>query len=139
MLVDPKALQHILQAAGYKYPKSAEDRQFLRMVTGEGLAWAHGMHTLVLFISLTHEPRIAGEDHSRQRKIMNPAFSSTQLKTFIPLFHFRASQVSLYDYPISSQVSHRVKVGTEVGELDRRRCVQRACPQCRKLALAYDA
>ena len=44
MLVDPKALQHILQAAGYKYPKSAEDRQFLRMVTGEGLAWAHGMY-----------------------------------------------------------------------------------------------
>lgn len=89
MLVDPKALQHILQAAGYKYPKSAEDRQFLRMVTGEGLAWAHG------------------EDHSRQRKIMNPAFSSTQLKTFLPLFHFRASQlVQKWESLIAGDVSN---------------------------------
>ena len=42
MLADPKGLQHILQGSAYSYPKSGEDRQFLRLVTGDGLAWVHG-------------------------------------------------------------------------------------------------
>ena len=42
MLADPKGLQHILQGSAYNYPKSGEDRQFLRLMTGDGLAWVHG-------------------------------------------------------------------------------------------------
>ena len=42
MVADPKGIQHILQGAGYNYPKSEEDRQLLRMVSGDGLAWVNG-------------------------------------------------------------------------------------------------
>lgn len=75
MVADPKGIQHILQGSGYNYLKSAEDRQILRMVAGEGLVWVHG------------------EDHRRHRKVMNPAFSAPQLKAFLPLFHSRAEKL----------------------------------------------
>ncbi|ETW76268.1 hypothetical protein HETIRDRAFT_461179 [Heterobasidion irregulare TC 32-1] len=75
MLADPKGLQHILQGSAYNYPKSGEDRQFLRLITGDGLAWVHG------------------ETHRRQRKIMNPAFTAPQLRAFLPLFHKRAAKM----------------------------------------------
>lgn len=75
MVADPKGIQHILQGAGYNYPKSEEDRQLLRMVSGDGLAWVHG------------------DAHRRQRKVMNPAFSAAQLRDFLPLFHKRAAKL----------------------------------------------
>ena len=40
MLADPKALQHILQ--GYNYPKRADFRQSIRLVTGTGLVYVEG-------------------------------------------------------------------------------------------------
>ncbi|ETW75471.1 cytochrome P450 monooxygenase 98 [Heterobasidion irregulare TC 32-1] len=81
MVADPKGIQHILQGAGYNYLKSEEDRQLLRMVSGDGLAWVHG--------------RLAGDAHRRQRKVMNPAFSAAQLRDFLPLFHKRAAKARL--------------------------------------------
>ncbi|KZV76320.1 cytochrome P450 [Peniophora sp. CONT] len=68
MLADPKALQYVLQTSGYRYPKSAPNRGELRMAFGTGIVWADG------------------DQHHRQRKIMNPAFSVPQLKSFLPLF-----------------------------------------------------
>lgn len=59
MVADPKGIQHILQGAGYNYPKSEEDRQLLRMVSGDGLAWVHGDAKLPTFIfSLSTHPRM---------------------------------------------------------------------------------
>ncbi|KDQ63627.1 hypothetical protein JAAARDRAFT_385142 [Jaapia argillacea MUCL 33604] len=68
MTVDPKALQHVFQVGGYNYPKPAAIRQTIRMLMGRGIVWA------------------AGDDHFRQRKIMNPAFQPAQLRSFLPVF-----------------------------------------------------
>ncbi|VDB99464.1 unnamed protein product [Peniophora sp. CBMAI 1063] len=67
-LADPKALQYVLQTSGYRYPKRASSRGEIRMFLGDGIIWAHG------------------EQHRRHRKIMNPAFSLPQLKSFLPVF-----------------------------------------------------
>ena len=40
MLADPKALQHILK--GYDYPKRADFRQSIRLLTGLGLGYVDG-------------------------------------------------------------------------------------------------
>ncbi|VDC07113.1 unnamed protein product [Peniophora sp. CBMAI 1063] len=68
MLADPKALHYVLQTSGYRYPRRQDARAEIRMMFGEGLVWAHG------------------DQHRRQRNIMKPAFSSPQLKSFVPLF-----------------------------------------------------
>ncbi|KIJ49094.1 hypothetical protein M422DRAFT_28101 [Sphaerobolus stellatus SS14] len=65
---DPKALQYILNTAGYHYPKPSENRVSIDMFLGRGLLWSEG------------------SQHARQRKIMNPAFSFTALRGFLPLF-----------------------------------------------------
>ncbi|THG97108.1 hypothetical protein EW026_g4830 [Hermanssonia centrifuga] len=68
MVSDPKALQHMLHKSGYNYPKNVETTVGVRLVSGKGILWASG-HT-----------------HQRQRKIMSPAFTAPQLKSFLPLF-----------------------------------------------------
>ena len=35
----------------------------------------------------------ADQDHARMRKIMNPAFAASQLKSFLPLFQDHARKV----------------------------------------------
>ncbi|KAL6303953.1 cytochrome P450 [Sparassis latifolia] len=62
VVADPKAIQHITYKAGYNYPKSLISRYISRQVAGDG------------------------QDHPRHRKIMNPAFTAGQLRTFMPLF-----------------------------------------------------
>ncbi|THU88028.1 cytochrome P450, partial [Dendrothele bispora CBS 962.96] len=65
---DPKALQHILHGSSYHYPKTKELRNLARRMFGRSMAWAEG------------------ETHQRHRKALNPAFSASQLKTFLSLF-----------------------------------------------------
>jgi cytochrome P450 len=67
-LADPKALQYVLQTSGYRFPKLHMVRATIRMLLGEGIAYVHG------------------DQHKRHRKIMSPAFSAPQLKSFLPLF-----------------------------------------------------
>ncbi|KZV64465.1 cytochrome P450 [Peniophora sp. CONT] len=74
-LADPKALQYVLQTSGYRFPKSPDTRASVRMILGEGIAWVHG------------------DQHQRHRKIMNPAFSVPQLKSFMPLFLRHANKL----------------------------------------------
>lgn len=40
MVADPKAIQHIM--SGYNYPKRADFRQTIRLLTGTGLLHAEG-------------------------------------------------------------------------------------------------
>ncbi|THU87170.1 PAH-inducible cytochrome P450 monooxygenase PC-PAH 1 [Dendrothele bispora CBS 962.96] len=67
-LADPKGLQHVLQTSNYHYPKSRDARNVLRRALGNGLA------------------TVDGDTHQRHRKALNPAFSASQLRTFLSLF-----------------------------------------------------
>ncbi|KAF8589322.1 cytochrome P450 [Ramaria rubella] len=71
---DPKALQYILNTAGYNFPKTDDMRASIALTAGKGITWAEGLQ------------------HSRQRKIMNPAFSYTSLRIFLPLFRHTAQK-----------------------------------------------
>ncbi|KAM5532813.1 hypothetical protein V8D89_013532 [Ganoderma adspersum] len=75
MVADPKALQHIFHKSGYHFPKSAVARQITREIAGEGILYA------------------MDRDHARIRKIMNPAFTAGQLKSFLPLFRSSAQKL----------------------------------------------
>ncbi|KZV60942.1 cytochrome P450 [Peniophora sp. CONT] len=75
-IADPKALQHVLQTSGYRYPKTAEYRGNVRMVMGDGLVWAHAAQ------------------HQRQRKVMNQSFTVAQLQSFLPLFLRHSSKLA---------------------------------------------
>ncbi|KAK0193545.1 cytochrome P450 [Armillaria mellea] len=67
-IADPEALQYITQVAGYRYPKTADFEFNLNILVGLGIVTA------------------AGSVHQRHRKVMNPAFSVRQLRTFLSLF-----------------------------------------------------
>ncbi|SGY17567.1 BQ5605_C015g07821 [Microbotryum silenes-dioicae] len=67
-LTDPVALSHILVQNGYRYPKPNEVRGDLSRILGKGLLFAEG------------------DDHRRQKRIMNPAFSPSTLRDLLPTF-----------------------------------------------------
>ncbi|THV07086.1 cytochrome P450 [Dendrothele bispora CBS 962.96] len=67
-LADPKGLQHVLQTSSYHYPKTKDTQNLLRRAFGHGII------------------AVDGNTHQRQRKALNPAFSASQLKTFLSLF-----------------------------------------------------
>ncbi|KIJ48680.1 hypothetical protein M422DRAFT_247541 [Sphaerobolus stellatus SS14] len=71
-LVDPKGLQHILNASGYNYRKAPDYRILIELTAGRGVTWAEGAQ------------------HSRHRKVMNPAFSFSALRVFVPIFRTTA-------------------------------------------------
>ncbi|KAJ3900674.1 cytochrome P450 [Lentinula edodes] len=68
MISDPKALQRVFQTSGYRWRKTPQRREFSRLTSGKGLAWADG------------------DVHKRQRKIMLPGFSAPEAKNFFPFF-----------------------------------------------------
>ncbi|KIP07386.1 hypothetical protein PHLGIDRAFT_19184 [Phlebiopsis gigantea 11061_1 CR5-6] len=69
MTADPKALQHVMHKSGYNYAKTTQAQVNIMNITGRSILWAP-----------------TGDVHSRHRKIMNPAFSAPQLRSFLPLF-----------------------------------------------------
>ncbi|KIO26748.1 hypothetical protein M407DRAFT_74044 [Tulasnella calospora MUT 4182] len=71
---DPKAVAHILNHA-YDFPKSPDTRKFLAKMFGEGLLFAEG------------------GDHKRQRKILNPCFSSAHIRELTPVFYDKAYEL----------------------------------------------
>ncbi|KAG2744032.1 cytochrome P450 [Suillus brevipes Sb2] len=73
---DPRALQYIFHTSGYRFSKRTLAVEILRLFTGESILTADA------------------NDHQRHRKIMNPAFGSAQLRTFLPLFRRSAAQLS---------------------------------------------
>ncbi|KAH7911357.1 cytochrome P450 [Hygrophoropsis aurantiaca] len=75
-IADPKALQYVLQTSGYHYPKNVAENFMNKLMMGRGLVSA------------------IGEDHRRQKKVMNPVFTSAQLKSFVPLFRDTAVKMS---------------------------------------------
>lgn len=77
LISDPRALQHIFHKSMYKYKKSAESEQASYKLFGPGVATVHGFA------------------HQRQRKILNPAFSATQIKPLVPVFQKIINSLSI--------------------------------------------
>ncbi|EGO24688.1 hypothetical protein SERLADRAFT_356230 [Serpula lacrymans var. lacrymans S7.9] len=75
-ITDPKALQYIFHTSGYRFPKTKAIDQFTKTFTGRGMV------------------AVEGDVHQRQRKILSPAFSAGQLRTFLPIFRQLASRLS---------------------------------------------
>ncbi|GAA6058942.1 hypothetical protein JCM10212_002894 [Sporobolomyces blumeae] len=68
VLFDPTALNHVLLSKCYSYPKPEEVRGDLEMILGRGVLFAEG------------------EDHRRQRRILQPAFSPARIRELTPTF-----------------------------------------------------
>ncbi|KAJ8474242.1 hypothetical protein ONZ51_g7351 [Trametes cubensis] len=75
-ICDPKALQYIFHKSGYHFTKGPFGRQTAREIAGPGILYAQD------------------QDHARIRKIMNPAFTSAQLRSFLPLFRGSAQKLA---------------------------------------------
>ncbi|KAI0293607.1 hypothetical protein BC826DRAFT_1015123 [Russula brevipes] len=73
--LDPKAVQHVLHKPGYHYDKAAPRAHFNELVVGKGLV------------------SVGGQTHQRQRKVINPAFDTPQLRSFLSLFYKTASKL----------------------------------------------
>ncbi|KAK0210025.1 cytochrome P450 [Desarmillaria ectypa] len=74
VISDPKALQYVFHTSGYRYPKSPEEDRFTNIMLGPGVG------------------TVSGEIHQRQRKILGPAFSTSQLRQFLVVFQSGASK-----------------------------------------------
>ncbi|KAF8910713.1 cytochrome P450 [Mucidula mucida] len=75
LVSDPKALQYILEASGYRFPKSLDTTRQLAAFFGYGLVAA------------------IDQDHQRQRKILNFAFSAVHLQSYLDVFHTTGSKL----------------------------------------------
>ncbi|KAK0219095.1 cytochrome P450 [Armillaria fumosa] len=75
MTSDPKAIQHILRTSGYRYPKTKDVVHLWDMVVGRGLV------------------AVTGSVHQRQRKILSPAFSASQLKEYMGVFRATGTKI----------------------------------------------
>ena len=64
-----------------------------KVVAGNGIVGAQGLFSLTQFSIAIHWHYCTGQAHHRQRKIMSPAFSTSQVQSFLPLFHKAASKV----------------------------------------------
>lgn len=49
MLADPKALHHVLQVSGYRYPKLAAANQSIVLLMGTGIIAAAGEETYLKY------------------------------------------------------------------------------------------
>ncbi|KAJ7489394.1 cytochrome P450 [Mycena latifolia] len=68
VFTDPKAIIHFFNKETYGYVGLPHAKRFLEKLQGKGLFWAEG------------------DDHKRQRKALNPAFSNVTIKNFTPIF-----------------------------------------------------
>lgn len=92
MLSDPAAIHHVMHTQGYGYPKTRESKTFTGLAFGRGVSWAGGM-LFVHSCTNSHNSPTQGETHMRHRKIMNPAFTAQNLRTYYPVFRRVAAQV----------------------------------------------
>ncbi|KAK0185977.1 cytochrome P450 [Armillaria mellea] len=87
MLSDPKALKYVLQS-GYGFPKPLDADHFVATFLGPGVVTA------------------ANTVHQRQRKILNPAFSPSQLRQSLPLIQSFTSK-------LINKLKHEIQVGND--------------------------
>lgn len=75
MISDPKALHHIFQATGYRYPRVQMRRLLAEVATGKGVT------------------SVEGDDHRRQRRIMQPSFGIAECRELVPIFFACANKM----------------------------------------------
>ncbi|KAH9071037.1 cytochrome P450, partial [Lactarius deliciosus] len=76
VVADPEALRYILHVPGYHFDKRKDMQKSTELTFGRSLVWA------------------TGEIHRRQRRVMTPAFSAPQMRTFLPMFQNSASKLA---------------------------------------------
>ncbi|KAK0207538.1 cytochrome P450 [Armillaria fumosa] len=67
-VADPKALHYIFHSPGYRFLKTRDTVRFSDAFVGQGVG------------------TVQGSDHQRQRKILGPAFVTSQLRLFLKVF-----------------------------------------------------
>ncbi|SJL11688.1 uncharacterized protein ARMOST_15094 [Armillaria ostoyae] len=83
VVCDPKALEHVFHPSR-PYPKSKDAVFILGLITGKGLGI------------------VSGEPHHRQRKILNPAFSTAQLRNSQVIFQQCSDKAASFRYDFTS-------------------------------------
>ncbi|KAK0438186.1 cytochrome P450 [Desarmillaria tabescens] len=83
-VADPKALQYIFRSSGYRFPKTRDTDRLNRAAMGPGLV------------------TVKDEIHQRQRKILGPAFTASQLRLFLNVFQASAAK-------LTEQINQRVE------------------------------
>ncbi|KAJ3778039.1 cytochrome P450 [Lentinula raphanica] len=76
IVADPQALRYITMTSAYRFPKSTDSAQITTLQFGRGVL------------------SVEGEVHVRHRKVLNPAFSATQLRQFLSLFQRTAAKLA---------------------------------------------
>lgn len=76
MISDPKAIQYVY-ANSHSFPRQKQSRNLLKMLFGPALGV------------------VDVEDHKRQRRVMQPAFGSPQLRNLFPVFIGHTQKVCL--------------------------------------------
>ncbi|KAK0438180.1 cytochrome P450 [Desarmillaria tabescens] len=92
-VADPKALQYIFHSSGYRFPKTGDTDRINGAAMGRGLA------------------TVKGEIHQRQRKILGPAFTASQLRLFLTVFQASAMK-------LTEQINQRVEDGRVLNMLE---------------------
>lgn len=100
---DPKALHHILVKDQYIYDESD---MFIEQVIGLPLSSGHTdtyrddinrSNSLVFGLGLLST---RGEHHRRQRKLLNPVFSTKHMRSMLPIFYGIGHQVRRHLYAL---------------------------------------
>ena len=96
MISDAKALQHILHTSGYRYPRSPIAMRNSTELFGHGILSVGGQCDCIFLLSSTFKfcPYV-GTTHQRHRKVLNPGFAASQLKTFSALFQRMGRRVRI--------------------------------------------
>ncbi|KAK3748420.1 hypothetical protein QZH41_005763 [Actinostola sp. cb2023] len=97
LIYDKELIKQILVTESYKYNRPSAIRDVIPSI-GNGLFGS------------------SGKEHARQRKMINPAFSFTHLKTFVPAFEESAAElVKLWTQKIEN--SPIVEIGNDICHL----------------------
>lgn len=77
ILWDPKAISHFFARDTWLYNQTPFNKAVVRTIVGRGVLWADG------------------ENHKRQRKALNPAFSSAAIRSLMPVIHDTAHKAMI--------------------------------------------
>lgn len=80
--------------SGYGYGKNVETLVNTNLLIGPSILYSPSTVVYQL-LSVKLTSLTDGSVHSRHRKVMNPAFSAPQLRSFLPLFRRSADKVSI--------------------------------------------
>lgn len=93
-VLDPKAIQYIYQTAEHNFPRSTDRREIHHILSGGGILMADGkLMSKRSGLRTNHKHMMLGDEHKRQKKILQPAFAPKELKSLVPLFSLHASKV----------------------------------------------